>query len=73
MEASEEFRTEQRELAQQQDTEFLDLLKEEGMQVNDLTTEQRNAFREAAEPVYAKYEGQIGKELIDQALAANEE
>lgn len=73
MEASEEFRTEQRELAQQQDTEFLDLLVAEGMQVNDLTPEQRNAFREAAEPVYTKYEDQIGRDLIDQALAANEE
>lgn len=71
-EAAEEFRTEQRELAQQQDTEFLDLLKENGMQVNDLTEEQRNQFREAAQSVYAEYEDQIGKELIDQALAANE-
>lgn len=73
MEASEEFRTEQRELAQQQDKEFLEQLETEGMKVNDLTDEQRNAFREAAEPVYTKYEDQIGKELIDQALAANEE
>ncbi|MGK7377369.1 DctP family TRAP transporter solute-binding subunit [Planococcus sp. 1R117A] len=71
MEASEEFRTEQRELAQQQDTEFLEKLETEGMQINELTDEQRNAFREAAEPVYTKYEEQIGKDLIDQALAAN--
>ncbi|MCH4824738.1 MAG: DctP family TRAP transporter solute-binding subunit [Planococcus sp. (in: firmicutes)] len=71
-EAAEEFRTEQRILAQQQDGEFLDKLKEEGMQVNDLTDEQRNEFREAAKSVYTKYEDQIGKELIDQALAANE-
>ena len=73
MEASEEFRSEQRELAQQQDKEFLEQLEAEGMQVNDLTDEQRNAFREAAESVYTKYEDQIGKDLIDQALAANEE
>lgn len=72
MEASEEFRDEQRELAQQQDVEFLDQLKAEGMQVNDLTPEQRNEFREAAQPVYEKYEAQIGKDLIDRALAANE-
>lgn len=71
-EASEEFRTEQRELAQQQDGEFLDQLKAEGMQINDLTDEQRNQFREAAESVYTKYEDQIGKDVIDRALAANE-
>ncbi|MBZ5201621.1 DctP family TRAP transporter solute-binding subunit [Planomicrobium chinense] len=72
MEASDEFKDEQRKLAQQQDTEFLDQLKAEGMQVNDLTAEQRDEFREAAQPVYEKYENQIGKDLIDRALAANE-
>lgn len=71
MEASEEFRDQQRELAQQQDTEFMDQLEAEGMQINDLTDEQRDAFREAAAPVYEKYEGQIGKDLIDRALEAN--
>lgn len=72
MEASEEFRDEQRALAQQQDVEFLEQLKAEGMQVNELSAEQRNLFREAAQPVYEKYESQIGKDLIDRALAANE-
>ena len=72
-EAAEEFRDEQRELAQQQDSEYLDLLKEEGMQVNDLTDEQRQAFREAAEVVYTQYEDEIGRDLIDRALEANNE
>jgi len=71
MEASVEFRDQQRELAQQQDTEFMEQLVAEGMQINDLTDEQRDAFREAAAPVYEKYEGQIGKDLIDRALEAN--
>ncbi|HSI67663.1 MAG TPA: DctP family TRAP transporter solute-binding subunit [Planococcus sp. (in: firmicutes)] len=70
-EAAEEFRTEQRELAQQQDSEFMEQLEEAGMQINDLTDEQRDEFREAAESVYTKYEDQIGRDLIDQALAAN--
>lgn len=69
--ASEEYRAEQRQLAQKQDVEFLDKLKENGMQVNDLTEEQRNAFREAAKSVYDKYIPQIGQELVDKALAAN--
>jgi len=72
MEASEEFREEQRALAQQQDVEFLEQLKAEGMQVNELTAEQRDEFRQAAQSVYDKYESQIGKDLIDRALAANE-
>lgn len=70
-EASEEFREQQRELAQQQDTEFMEQLEAEGMQINDLTDEQRDAFREAAAPVYEKYEDQIGADLIDRALEAN--
>lgn len=70
-EASEEFREQQRELAQEQDTEFMEQLEEAGMQINDLTDEQREAFREAAAPVYEKYQGQIGEELIDRALEAN--
>ena len=70
-EASEEFRDQQRELAQQQDTEFMEKLEAEGMQINDLTAEQRDTFREAAAPVYEKYEGQIGADLIDRALDAN--
>ncbi|MFK8794942.1 TRAP transporter substrate-binding protein [Planococcus plakortidis] len=71
MEASEEFRDKQRELAQEQDVEFMEQLEAEGMQINDLTTEQRDEFRQAAQPVYEKYEEQIGKDLIDRALSAN--
>lgn len=71
MEASEEYRTEQRKLAQEQDIEFLTKLKDSGMKVNDLTEEQRNEFREAAKSVYDQYVPQIGEDLVNQALAAN--
>lgn len=71
MEASEEYRTEQRQLAQEQDIEFLTKLKDSGMKVNDLTEEQRNAFREAAKSVYDQYVPQIGEDLVNQALEAN--
>lgn len=73
MEASEEFRADQRELAQQQDVEFLDKLKESGMQVNELSNEQRDEFRNAAASVYDTYKDTIGQDLIDKALAANNE
>lgn len=71
-EASEEYRTYQRDLAQQQDVEFLEKLKEGGMQVNELSNDQRQLFRDAAASVYTTYEETIGKDLIEKALAANE-
>jgi C4-dicarboxylate-binding protein DctP len=72
MDAALEYRTEQREIAQKQDVEFLEKLKENGMQVNELTEEQRNKFREAAKSVYDKYVPQIGEDLVKMALQANE-
>jgi tripartite ATP-independent transporter DctP family solute receptor len=69
--ASEEYRTEQRELAQKQDVEFLEKLKETGMKVNELTDEQREQFREAAKSVYDQYVPEIGEELVNKALDAN--
>ncbi|NQD66441.1 DctP family TRAP transporter solute-binding subunit [Bacillus haikouensis] len=70
-EASEEYREEQRGLAQKQDVEFLNKLKESGMKVNELTDEQRGKFREAASSVYDKYVDRIGQDLVDKALEAN--
>ncbi|WGG46511.1 DctP family TRAP transporter solute-binding subunit [Rossellomorea sp. DA94] len=72
-EASEEYRDEQRGLAQKQDVEFLNKLKENGMQVNELTKEQRDAFREAASSVYDQYVPKIGEDLVNKALEANNE
>ncbi|KZE39119.1 C4-dicarboxylate ABC transporter substrate-binding protein [Bhargavaea cecembensis] len=70
MEKAIEFRDEQRELAQKQDKEFLEKLKESGMQVNELSAEQKKAFREAAQPVYDKYVPQIGEDIVDKAMNA---
>lgn len=36
-----------------------------------LTQKQRTAWRKAMKPVWAKFEGDIGKDLIDAAIAAN--
>ncbi|MFJ7970377.1 DctP family TRAP transporter solute-binding subunit [Psychrobacillus sp. NPDC096389] len=69
--ASEEYRTEQRKIAQEQDVEFLNDLKENGMQVNELTDEQRNEFREATKTVYDKYVPEIGEDLVNMAKDAN--
>ncbi|KKM09847.1 C4-dicarboxylate ABC transporter substrate-binding protein [Clostridiales bacterium PH28_bin88] len=65
------FRDFQRQLAAQQDTEWVDKLKEAGMQVNDLTPEQKQKFIEATLPVYDKFAPEIGADLIELAKAAN--
>lgn len=70
-EAAEEYRAEQREIAHEQDSEFLEKLKENGMEVNEITPEQKEEFRKAAEPIYEKFAKEIGEDLIEQAKAAN--
>ncbi|MEI4769552.1 DctP family TRAP transporter solute-binding subunit [Psychrobacillus sp. FJAT-51614] len=68
---SEEYRTEQRKLAQKQDVDFLNKLKESGMEVNELTTEEREEFRAATKTVYDKYVSEIGEDLVKMAEDAN--
>ncbi|GAB3071384.1 TRAP transporter substrate-binding protein [Salinicoccus sesuvii] len=73
MEASIMFRDEQRQLAREQDEEYLQVLKDEGVQVNELTDEQRQAFVEAAEPVLEKYDEKLGNNLLDELFEAKDE
>lgn len=68
---SEEYRTEQRKLAQEQDVDFLNKLKESGMEVNELTPEEREEFKDATKSVYDKYVSEIGEELVKMAEDAN--
>ena len=42
-----------------------------GGEVRELTGEQRDAWRQAMKPVWEKFEGDVGKDLIDAALSAN--
>ena len=49
----------------QKEAEWLQFLKDKGMQVTDPDVA---AFREAVKPVYEKYEAQFGKELIQAIL-----
>lgn len=71
-EASIEFREYQRQLSAEQDAKFLDELKKNGMEVNELTSEQKEAFRQAALPIYDKYASEIGEDLIEMAKKANQ-
>lgn len=71
--AAEEYSTEQREIAQQQDKEFMETLKELGMKIHEMEPEQRELFRDATKSVYEKYTPIIGEDLVEKAKAANEE
>ena len=51
-----------------EDTErYIELLEEEGMQVNRLNDEQKAAFRQELEPMYEKYRAQYGEEVFEMA------
>ncbi|RMG92124.1 MAG: hypothetical protein D6708_06915 [Candidatus Dadabacteria bacterium] len=39
--------------------------KKNGIEVVDLTADERAAFRKAVEPIYAKYRPQIGGDFVD--------
>ncbi len=69
--ASEDYRDSQRKLATEQDAEWIELIKEEGMQVNELTEEQLEVFKEASEPIYEKYRDKIGGDLMDRAIESS--
>ncbi|MEJ8545233.1 DctP family TRAP transporter solute-binding subunit [Brevibacillus borstelensis] len=53
------------ELNRKENEEVLAQLKEKGMEVVELTPEQIKAFQEKVQPVIDKYEGIIGKDLLD--------
>ena len=54
------------------DNACLDIMKKAGVEVNDLTDEQRQAFRNRCAEIYVEYENEVGKELVDIARAASE-
>ncbi|MGJ9384379.1 DctP family TRAP transporter solute-binding subunit [Salipaludibacillus sp. CF4.18] len=72
MEEAQNLKIEHRKLAAEEETEYFKKLKETGIKVNELTEEQKDLFREKAESVYEKYTPEIGEDLINKALEANE-
>lgn len=70
-EGMDKFNDRQREITQEQDEEYIEDLKEE-LEVNELTEEQKEVFKEALEPIYDKYEDIIGEELLEMAKKTNE-
>lgn len=64
-ETAQEAAKNQIELNRKQNDEMLSKLKEEGMQVTELTPEQIKAFQEKMQPVMDQYQEIIGKDLMD--------
>jgi len=62
----------QRELTHEQDEEQLQQLKDLGMNVNELTSKQKDEFIEKVQPIYDEYKDVIGQDLIDLAQSYNE-
>jgi C4-dicarboxylate-binding protein DctP len=72
-EASYMYRDEQRQLAQEQDEEWIQTLQDDGMEINELSDEAQEEFQEAAQPVYDKYEAQLGSDLFEAFYKARDE
>lgn len=71
VEGAEKYKDEQRKLSSQQDTEMLQALKDKGMQINELTPEQKQEFIDATLPVYDQFKDVLGEDLINLAKQAN--
>ncbi|MGB9813904.1 MAG: TRAP transporter substrate-binding protein DctP [Thermovenabulum sp.] len=63
--AAQEARDFNRQRAEEQNQKFLEEMKAKGLQVIELTPEEKAAFQEKMKPVWAKFENVIGKDLID--------
>jgi tripartite ATP-independent transporter DctP family solute receptor len=59
-----------RQLVTEEDNVKLQELKETGMDISELTSEQKALFKEAALPVYDQYKDKIGADLVDRMLEA---
>ncbi|SDD30207.1 tripartite ATP-independent transporter solute receptor, DctP family [Paracoccus isoporae] len=58
-----------RDYVDQVEAEGVATLKERGMEVNELSAEDKAAFQEQLADVYTDYEAQFGKELMDRIIA----
>lgn len=64
-EAAEQSRDYQRQISREMDTYSKEQLAETGMEVTELSDEERAAFQEATQPVYEQWRDEIGGDLID--------
>jgi len=63
--------TNQRKMELEDNETIVEKLEAEGMEVNELTDEQYQAFVDAVQPMYDKYKGEWGTEIFDLATSFN--
>lgn len=62
----------QRDMELNDTSKYVDLLGTEGgLEVNEITDENKQKFRDALEPMYEKYRGEFGQDLFDMAEQYN--
>lgn len=69
-EAAFEAQAYQREEKAIEDAEFKKYLEEQGMTITTLTAEERAQWVETVQPIYEKYKGELGEDLVDRLLEA---
>jgi TRAP-type C4-dicarboxylate transport system substrate-binding protein len=67
--AANESRAFRRTTARNQDASAVEALKAAGVQVDDITPQERSRLREKAKPVTDKYSKEVGDELMEEANA----
>jgi tripartite ATP-independent transporter DctP family solute receptor len=67
---AEEVKVEQRKLNQQEDKDAMEYLKQHGMQVTELTPEEKQKFIDKARTLYQDYSSTIGDDLLKKLLEA---
>jgi len=60
----------QRVVAVEKEKEYLQIMKDKGLKVTELTPDEKTLFQAAMKPVWDKYQGRIGKELVEKVVAA---
>ncbi|KUO73057.1 MAG: hypothetical protein APF77_20515 [Clostridia bacterium BRH_c25] len=62
----------QRDMEINDDSVYMEKLKADGMQINEITPENHEKFVEAVKPMYDKYKAEIGQDMFDLAVKYNQ-
>ncbi len=54
-----------KEIMREADQEVIEFLEKEGMEITEITDEERIAFVEVTEPIFEQYQDKIGEELVN--------
>jgi tripartite ATP-independent transporter DctP family solute receptor len=66
------FEKRQRELMKENESNFEEAMRKEGIEINELTSEEKDEFIKICEDVYKKFEESVGRDLIDKAIQTND-